>query len=423
MRQQTLMRPFLVLLLIAAASATWTPCGQDSQCPTAGQKCCVLGAPPAPKGGACCPPTDCVGKSTIAGYFHVCKKNGVTEDWAAFKQTFGKTYDSAEESKRFNIFISNLVYISAENAKGHNFTLGVNQFSDLTPEEFATQNTGWAKPDALFGAVPNLGNHTWDGTDLPASVDWTTKGAVTPVKNQGQCGKLLLFALLVVPPYSVTSFLSAGSCWAFSAVGALEGARQLQTSNLTSLAEQQFVDCPSKLNIPPLLGCHGGAMSGAFNFAKKHAICTEASYKYTAKGGSCESSSCDIGIPQGKVLGYKGLAPLARVIPGTEKQLMSAVAQQPVSVGIEAASSPFQHYKSGVFSGDCGSMPLGLIDHGVLLVGYGTDSAAGGDYWKIKNSWGTTWGDSGYVRLKRGGEGMYGQCHVLSSASYPVVSK
>lgn len=351
--------------------------------------------------GSCCAPTDCVGKSTIAGYFYSCKKNDATEDWSAFKQTFGKTYDNAEESRRLNIFISNLEYISAENAKGHNFTLGVNQFSDLTPEEFATQNTGWAKPDALFGDVPNLGNHTWDGTELPESVDWTTKGAVTPVKNQGQCG----------------------SCWAFSAVGALEGARQLKTGNLTSLSEQQFVDCPSKLNIPPLLGCNGGAMSGAFNFAKKHAICTEASYKYTAKGGSCQSSSCEIGIPQGKVLGYKGLSPLARVIPGTEKALMSAVAQQPVSVGIEAASKPFQHYKSGVFSGDCGSMPLGLIDHGVLLVGYGTDPAAGGDYWKIKNSWATTWGDSGYIRLKRGGEGIYGQCHVLSSASYPIVSK
>jgi len=401
------MRSFLVLLLPFAA-ATWTPCAQDSQCMAIGQKCCLVGGPPAPEGGSCCAPTDCVEKITIAGPFHYCKKTAAdtplvkNDDWAAFKQTFGKTYDdNAEESKRFDVFMSNLQYITGENAKGHNFTLGVNQFSDLTPEEFATQNTGWAKPDALFGDVPHLGNHTWDGSDLPESIDWTTKGAVTPVKNQGQCG----------------------SCWAFSAVGALEGARQLKTGNLTSLAEQQFVDCPSKLNIPPLLGCNGGAMSGAFDFAKKHAICTEASYKYTAKGGSCKSSSCDIGIPQGKVMGYKGLAPLARIIPGTEKELMSAVAQQPVSVGIEAASAPFQHYKSGVFSGDCGSMPLGLIDHGVLLVGYGTDPAAGGNYWKIKNSWATTWGDSGYVRLKRGDEGKYGQCHILSSASYPIVSK
>jgi len=280
-----------------------------------------------------------------------------------------------------------------------NFTMAVNQFSDLTTAEFSSQNTGF-KPESLYGDASALGNHTWDGRDLPESVDWTTKGAVTPIKNQGKCG----------------------SCWAFSAVGAIEGAMQLATGNLTSLAEQQFVDCPSKFAFPPLLGCNGGAMSGAFGFAKKHAICTEASYPYTAKGGTCQASKCTVGVAKGKVLGYKGLAPLARIIPGTEKELMSAVAQQPVSVGIEAASTPFQHYKSGVFGGDCGSMPLGLIDHGVLLVGYGTDPA-GGDYWKIKNSWGTTWGDAGYIRLKRGDEGKYGQCHVLSSASYPVVAK
>jgi len=326
-------------------------------------------------------------------------------EFQQFKQEFGKLYTAAEESHRFSIFTENLKFITAENANGmHNYTLGVNQFSDLTAEEFAKQNTGWAKPDALFGDVPNLGNHTWDGSELPESVDWTTKGAVTPIKNQGKCG----------------------SCWAFSAVGALEGAMQLKVGKLTSLAEQQFVDCPSKYSVPPLLGCKGGMMSAAFDFAKKNAICTEDSYKYTSgtttKRGSCKSSSCSVGIAKGKVIGYKGLAPLARIIPGTEKELMSALAQQPVSIGIEAASAPFQHYKSGVFSGDCGSMPLGLIDHGVLLVGYGTDPA-GGDYWKIKNSWGTTWGDAGYIRIKRGDGSKYGQCHVLSSASYPIVSE
>ena len=270
----------------------------------------------------------------------------------------------------------------------------------MTTEEFTAQSAGLQKPATLYGDAPDLGNHTWDGSVLPTSVDWTTKGAVTPIKDQGQCG----------------------SCWAFSAVGALEGAMQLATGNLTSLAEQQFVDCPSHFALPPLMGCHGGAMSSAFEFAEKHSICTEASYPYQAKGGSCKSSSCTVGITKGKVLGYKGLAPIARIIPGTEKELMSAVAQQPVSVGVEAQTQLFQHYKSGVFSGDCGSAPLGLIDHGVLLVGYGTDPT-GGDYWKIKNSWGSKWGDSGYVRIKRGDGTRYGQCHVLSSASYPVVAK
>merc|ERR1712048_974852 len=162
-------------------------------------------------------------------------------------------------------------------------------------------------------------------------------------------------------------------------------------------------------------------MSGAFYFAKSHAICTEASYPYQAKGGSCKADACTVGIPKGKMLGYKGLSSLARFLAGTEKELMSALAQQPVAVGIEADSALFQHYRSGVFSGSCGMRPLGLIDHGVLAVGFGTDPD-GGDYWKIKNSWGTTWGDAGYIRLKRSNEGYYGECHVLSSASYPVIA-
>lgn len=168
-----------------------------------------------------------MGKSTIAGYFHVCKtqvesgtldRHNANDDWAAFKQTYDKAYDNdAEDSKRRAIFMRNLQYIAAENANGNNFTLGVNQFSDLTPGEFAAQQGGWKRPDAIFGDVPNLGNHTWDGSELPESIDWTTKGAppaptrslhrydpptlatnrdpspgtgaVTPVKNQGKCGK------------------------------------------------------------------------------------------------------------------------------------------------------------------------------------------------------------------------------------------
>jgi len=328
-----------------------------------------------------------------------------SDDWLTFKQTFGKAYETAsQETHRFQIFRENLKLIAASNAQANNFTLGLNQFSDLTTAEFVAQHTGSLKPAAAYGGVLDLGNHTWDGGELPASVDWTTKGAVTSVKNQDRPGH------------------PCGACWAFSAIAAMEGAMQLATGNLTSLSEQQFMDCPSKLNIF-MAGCQGGYVSGAFNFAKEHSICTDASYPYQAESGSCKSSTCTVGMAKGKLLGYKGLSLVPTVVGTTEKILMSAVAQQPVSVGIES-DGQFQHYKTGVFAGDCGSMRLGRTNHDVLLVGYGYDPV-GGVYWKLKNSWGPTWGDSGYIRIKRalGGGGRYGECHVLSQASYPVVSK
>merc|ERR1711972_482614 len=220
------------------------------------------------------------------------------------------------------------------------------------------------------------------GKTLADSVDWTTKGAVTPVKNQGQCG----------------------SCWSFSTTGALEGAWEIATGKLVSLSEQQFVDC-DKVDS----GCSGGLMDNAFQYAEKNAICTEESYSYTGRGGTCKASSCTVGIPNGGVTGFKDVA------KNDMQALMEAVTQQPVSIAIEADKSSFQLYRSGILSSLCGTS----LDHGVLLVGYGSDS--GKDYWKVKNSWGTTYGENGYVRLLRG-KGGSGECGLLSQPSYPVVS-
>merc|ERR1712013_443335 len=159
---------------------------------------------------------------------------------------------------------------------------------------------------------------------LASAVDWRTQGAVTKVKNQGQCG----------------------SCWAFSSTGALEGAYKLSSGQLVSLSEQQLVDCAKKYGEQ---GCNGGSMDGSFQYAEKNQMCTETSYPYKGKGGSCKASSCTVGIPKGKVTGFKDVS------SDNLEALQDAVAQQPVSIAIEADKQNFQLYHQGVLSKACGT--------------------------------------------------------------------
>lgn len=320
--------------------------------------------------------------------------------WDAFVSQFNKTYVSAnDEAAHFAIFKTNLDTILAHNEKNVGYTYGVNAFSDLTTAEFANARLGWKKPETseLYGGLPFLGNHSYQGEALPDSVDHVKDGLVTAIKDQGHCG----------------------SCWIFSAVGGLEGAYAKSTKSLVALAEQQVLDCLHSI-FPPTLGCSGGSMGPVFNFAKANDMCKMESYPYVAQAGSCHESKCTVGVKKGAYIGWKGLAPVGKIVPASYNAMMSAVAQQPVSVSIEADQDVFHHYSSGVVVGNCGQKP----DHGVLVVGYGHDDNLKKDYWKIKNSWGLTWGEKGYVRILRGASGTFGrgECAILNSPAYPIAA-
>jgi len=309
------------------------------------------------------------------------------DEFRAFMDKFQKAYDSdAEFTARFEAFVENIRFIEQENAKETNtYTLGLNEFADMSFGDFQLDYLGYAPPKNMFVGLPYLGPHKVSNTTLPSSVDWRDKKAVTPVKNQGQCG----------------------SCWAFSTTGSLEGAFQIAAGKLVSLSEQQLVDCAKSYGEA---GCQGGEMDGGFQYAKANGLDTEASYPYRAKNGICKASSGTIGLPKGAVTGYHDVS-------HQMEALMDAVAQQPVSIAIEADKSAFQLYRGGVLSKTCGTK----LDHGVLCVGYGTDSTSNQDYWLIKNSWGTTWGEQGFGRLLRG-KNSKGECGILMQPSYPVVS-
>jgi xylem cysteine proteinase len=293
-----------------------------------------------------------------------------------FVDQYDKAYNSTQEALfRFNVFVENLEIIDTHNAKELDWKLGVNEFADLTWEEFKSTHLGFNQKKSS-----NPGVNLFGLINVPDSMDWTEHRAVAEVKNQGQCG----------------------SCYSFSATGSVEGAVAIKTGKLNSLSEQQIVDCSTKEGNE---GCNGGLMDSAFDYIiSNKGICGEADYPYKGKAGSCWSS-CSI---VSTISGYKDVA------QDNEDALLAAVATQPVSVAIEADKMGFQFYKSGVFSGTCGTK----LDHGVLAVGYGT--VEGTDYWKIKNSWGGDWGDSGYILIKRTGGKTKGQCGIAMQPSYPI---
>lgn len=227
-----------------------------------------------------------------------------------------------------------------------------------------------------------------DDTDgLPDEVDWVTAGAVTPVKNQGRCG----------------------SCWAFSTTGAMEGAHFVETGELIALSEQNLMDCDKVDH-----SCEGGLMEDAFKFEESaNGLCSEEDYPYLGTDESECSTDCTK-VPHTKVKSYTDLP------EGDKKALLASLVVQPTSIAMDASSMSFQFYSGGVFDDDgCGAD--GSIDHGVLAVGYGYDDDSGHKFLKVKNSWGDSWGDGGYFRVKRESKNQFGTCAVLAYMTAPTL--
>jgi cathepsin L len=304
--------------------------------------------------------------------------------FAKWMTEHNKQYDAEEFFSRFEVFKMNLEFIAEHNARFHKgletYSVALNQLADMDRGEYRRTMLGYSNEKPAH--IKKLNKFYDPLTSVSGSLNWTALGAVTPVKNQGQCG----------------------SCWAFSTTGSMEGAIQIAGKGLTSLSEQQLVDCALAYGN---FGCNGGLMDNAFQYAEKNGLCSEAAYPYNAVKGSCKASSCTA-QPGTKLSGYTDVS-------GGENGFTSSnIGSQPVSIAIEADQAGFQFYSGGVFSGNCGQN----LDHGVLLTGYGNATNADGSstpYWIVKNSWGTSWGEAGYIRLIMGDN----ECGLGDQPSFP----
>nr|CAB3483999.1 unnamed protein product [Digitaria exilis] len=276
------------------------------------------------------------------------------EQWMA---QYNRLYkDETEKAQRFEVFKANVKFIESFNTAGNRkFWLGVNQFADLTNDEFRATKTNKGFNQNSVKVVTGFRYENVSTDALPATVDWRAKGAVTPIKDQGQCG----------------------CCWAFSAVAAMEGIVKISTGKLISLSEQELVDCDVHGEDQ---GCNGDEMDGAFKFIIKNGgLTTESSYPYNAQDGQCNAGSKSVAT----IKGYED------VPANDEASLMKAVANQHVSVAVDGGDMTFQLYSGGVMTGSCGTD----LDHAIAAIGYGTASD-GTKYWLMKNSWDTTWGEN-----------------------------
>jgi len=321
-----------------------------------------------------------------ASHCYVTELDVIKEEWQAFKLQFNKIYEEVEDMFRMKIFMENKQKIAKHNqlfGQGNkSYSLRMNKFGDMLHHEFVSSVNGFKRNYNLSLATGSLFLSP-SNIVLPKEVDWREKGYVTPIKDQGSCG----------------------SCWSFSATGALEGQHFRKSGTLVSLSEQNLIDCSTKYGNE---GCNGGLMDQAFEYIEyNHGIDTEEAYPYKGRQGKCHYKKQNRGATD---TGFVDIP------SGDETKLQEALATVgPVSVAIDASHESFQFYHQGVYDEpSCDSQEL---DHGVLVVGYGT-TEDGIDYWIVKNSWGTTWGEDGYIKMTRNKNN---QCGIATQASYPLV--
>lgn len=318
--------------------------------------------------------------------------------------------DDNHLSHMFDNWLSNDKYIQETNAKNLTWIVGHNAYSGMNSEEFSEFMSFRKNQDLLSkgttflrGSVPTVKQSNLDSsTLLPTSVDWRQKGVVSSVRDQGSCG----------------------SCWSFSGTATIESATAIKTGHLYDLSEQQSVSCAGLKY--GNLGCGGGYYSGLWDFSKNNnGICSESSYPYTSgttgATGSCLTTCTP--ITGTKVTNY------VDVTPNSDSSMMTALSVEPVSIAIEADTRSFQLYSKNIYSdyegcnknsGTKGPNSLPNIDHAVVLVGYGSEN--GQDYYILRNSWSSSWGENGYMRIARGSQyGPYGMCGVLYDPMYPIV--
>jgi len=310
--------------------------------------------------------------------------------WTQWKVDYQRKYASAEEdSARFAIFKENVNKVNRLNRESPGTKFALNKFADLSSEEFKKYylNSQAPSADAAWPIAPKCSEAEVKAN--PDSYDWRDHGAVTEVKDQGQCG----------------------SCWAFSTTGNVEGQWFLAGNTLIELSEQNLVDCDHECmqyqgEQVCDQGCDGGLMPNAFSYIMKNGIESESDYSYTGMDGTCQFNK------------KKSVAKVSNwtMVSGDETQMATFLVKNgPVAVAVDAEE--WQFYWEGVLYIPCGTE----LDHGVLVVGYGTETDIFFEqmpYWIIKNSWGADWGESGYIRIERG----VGQCGVNLFPCSAIVS-
>jgi len=314
-----------------------------------------------------------LGVAASPAFLHEHEYQASFTNWMA---QHNKKYDVEAFFGRYRLWKESMDYIHQSNQQNRSYTLAMNQFGDLSSEEFRSIYNR-ARPDDL--PKPSRFHQGVKAVTDDGSLDWVSQGFVTAVKDQGQCG----------------------SCWSFSTTGALEYLTA-RNGQLTPLSEQTLLDCDTGSGNN---ACVGGSPTRAFEFVKAHGIASEAAYPYITAAGTCHTYNSAL----------TNLGGWVQVQQNSEDAMMSAIHIQPLSILLAGDHKPFQYYAGGVLdtdAGDCGT----VLDHAVLLTGYGTDSQTGKQYWTVKNSWGSWWGEKGYIRIVRGSN----ECNLSANPTYPT---